>query len=142
PPAPLWQKVSEKPLNGTPRTLIAISSCQLYEDNGWHDVMRQTWLPEAEKLGWDYKFFFGRGSKQRDDVQIVDCHDGYFYLTNKLKEKLKWSAFQNYDFVFCCLADCYAAADRLVKSGFEKYDYFGDFYCPPGGIPYAQGGPG
>lgn len=104
--------------------------------------MRQTWLADAVKLGVDYKFFFGRGAKQKDDVVIVDCHDGYFDLTNKLKQKLQWAAFQNYDFVFACLADCYASAERLVHSGYEQYDYFGDVYCHPGGVPYVQGGPG
>jgi hypothetical protein len=125
-----------------PRTLIAISSCQLYEDKGWHDVMRQTWLAEATKLGMDYKFFFGRGAKGRDDVVVVDCHDDYFDLTTKLKQKLKWVEFQGYDFVFLCLADCYASATRLAQSGFQNYDYFGDVYCHPGGTPYCQGGPG
>lgn len=142
PPAPLWKKEAENQVLGMPRTLIAISSCQEYEDRGWHEAMRQTWLPEAQELGMDYKFFFGRGSKQKDDVVIIDCHDGYFDLTNKLKGKLKWASFQDYDYVFACLADCYAAADRLQHSGYEKYDYFGDIYCHPSGIPYVQGGPG
>lgn len=125
-----------------PRTLIAISSCQLYDDRGWHDVMRSTWLADAVKLGFDYKFFFGRGAKGRDDVVIVDSHDGYFDLTTKQKQKIKWALFQGYDYVFSCFADTYAAPERLLSSGFEKYDYFGDVYCHPGGVPYVQGGPG
>lgn len=141
-PFPLWSKQPEKVFEGKPRTLVAISSCQLYENRGWHAVMRQTWLQELGKLGMDYKFFFGQGATQTSDIVLADCDDRYFDLTNKLKEKLKWAAFQNYDFVFCCLADCYAAPERLVNSGYEKYDYFGDVFCHPGGIPYCQGGPG
>lgn len=141
-PVPLWKKEVEKQWDNMPKTLIAISSCQLYEDKGWHDAARQTWLPEAKALGFDYKFFFGRGAKEKDDVVVVDSHDAYYDLTTKQKEKIKWAIFQNYDYVFSCLADCYASAERLRNSGFEKYDYFGDIYCHPGGIPYCQGGPG
>ena len=142
PLAPVWKKELEKKSSGMPRILVALSSCQLYEDRGWHDAARQTWLSEAKKLGIDYKFFFGRGAKEKEDVVVVDCHDGYFDLTSKQKEKIKWALFQNYDYVFSCLADCYASPERLLSSGFEKYDYFGDVYCHPGGVPYCQGGPG
>jgi hypothetical protein len=104
--------------------------------------MRDTWLPEAVRLGIDYKFFHGVGAKRKDDVVIVNANDGYYDLTSKTKEKVKWALVQGYDYMFSCLADCYAVPERLLSSGFEKYDYFGDVFCHPNGNPYCQGGPG
>jgi hypothetical protein len=124
------------------KTLIAISSCQYYEDNGLSQPMRDTWLPRAVALGMDYKFFYGATAKPKDDVIVVKAHDGYFDLTSKTKEKIKWALFQSYDYMFACLTDCYAAPERLLNCGFQQYDYFGDVYCHKGGNPYCQGGPG
>ena len=130
-------------MHGIPRILIAISSCQNYEDNGLSQPMRDTWLPEAVLLGMDYKFFYGRGAKKRDDVVVVDAAaDGYYDLTTKTKEKIKWALFQGYDYMFACFTDTYAAPERLLSSGFEKSDYFGDVYCHADGKPYCQGGQG
>lgn len=109
---------------------------------GANDAMRNTWLPEAKRLGIDYRFFHGREATPREDVIVVDCHDGYYDLTSKTKEKLRWALFQGYDYVFCCFPDTYACAERLVKCGFEKYDYYGTTYCHPGGNIYCQGGCG
>lgn len=104
--------------------------------------MRDTWLPEAVNLGMDYKFFYGRTAKPRSDVVITDANDAYYDLTTKTKEKIKWALMQNYDYMFSCLADCYASAQRLLSSDFKKYDYFGNVFCHPEGKPYCQGGPG
>jgi len=124
------------------KLLIAISSCQYYEDHGLSQPMRDTWLPDATALGIDYTFFYGIGAKAKDDVILVDANDGYYDLTTKTKEKIKWALLQNYEYMFACLTDCYASAERLLHSGFEKYDYFGDVYCHADGKPYCQGGPG
>lgn len=64
-PVPVWKKELEKQWDSMPKTLIAISSCQLYEDKGWHDAARQTWLTEAKALGFDYKFFLGEELKKK-----------------------------------------------------------------------------
>jgi len=90
----------------------------------------------------DYRFFHGRSARPRHDVVLVDANDAYYDLTSKFKEKIRWALLQEYDYMFTCLADCYASAERLVHSGFEKYDYFGNVFCHPGGRPYCQGGPG
>lgn len=124
------------------KLLIAISSCQLYEDNGFNAPLRETWLPDAVKLGIDYKFFHGRGAAVKDDVIVVDCDDGYWDLTSKLIAKAKYTVENGYDYMFACLADCYACPERLLSCGFEQFDYFGDVYQHPGGSPYCQGGPG
>lgn len=125
-----------------PRIIIAISSCQYYEDHGLSQPMRDTWLSDATNLGMDYRFFYGDGAKKRNDVVVVNANDGYYDLTTKTKEKIKWAILQDYDYMFSCLTDCYASAERLLSSGFEKYDYFGNVYCHVDGKPYCQGGPG
>lgn len=122
--------------------LIGVTSCELYERKGWNDPMRQTWLAEAKVLGIDYKFFHGHGSTIKNDILILECGDGYASSSEKLQGKAKWMLFQGYDYLFTCLADCYAVPERLLSSDFRKYDYFGNFSQHPGGTPYAQGGPG
>lgn len=87
-------------------------------------------------------FFHGRGATPKDDVVIVNCDDGYFDLTSKTKLKVKLALEKGYDYVFMCFPDTYACAERLLCSGFEQYDYYGDVFCHPGGNPYCQGGPG
>jgi hypothetical protein len=124
------------------RLLVAISSCQAYENSGLNAPLRETWLKDLTRLGIDYKFFHGRGATPKDDVVLVDCDDGYWDLTSKTKLKIKWSLDNGYDYVFMCFPDTYVCASRLLTSGFEQFDYFGCVHQHPGGSPYCQGGPG
>lgn len=123
------------------KILVAISSCQAFEDQGLNDPLRNTWLKDLPER-WDYKFFHGRGALPKDDVVLVDCDDAYFDLTSKTKLKIKWALDNGYDWVYMCFPDTYASAVRLQESGFNQYDYYGSFYCHPGGTPYCHGGPG
>lgn len=135
---------SERPLRGTPeklKLLIAISGCDLYDRSGFQTPMRETWLKDAVELGFDYKFFHGRGGNGGGDVVIVDCNDDYYDLTSKTKEKCKWAVRNDYDFVFCCFPDTYACAERLLHCGFHDYDYFGDLLFHANG-DFCQGGQG
>lgn len=124
------------------RTLIAISSCEYYENAGLNDPMRTTWLPEATKLGMDYYFFHGAGSIAKSDVIVLSVEDALFGLTEKAKAKIRWAYEQGYDYIFSCFPDTYACPERLLRSGFEKHDYFGNVFCHAGGFPFCQGGPG
>lgn len=124
------------------KTLVALSSCQAYEDKGLNEPLRQTWLPMLKVHDWDYKFFHGNGSSEKEDVIVVPCDDGYWDLTSKTKLKIRWALDHNYDYVFMCFPDLYASVTRLVHSRFERADYFGCVHQHPGGNPYCQGGPG
>ncbi len=124
------------------KILIAISSCQSFEDAGLNDPLRETWLPEAVKLGFDYKFFHGSSAKAKDDVIIVSTVDELYGLTEKLKAKLRWALRNEYDYVFSCFPDTYARPERLLTSGFDRCDYLGNVYQFPDSSPFAQGGPG
>jgi hypothetical protein len=122
--------------------LIAISSCEYFENNGLNEPLRQTWLPDAVRLGIDYKFFHGQGSTPKEDVVVLQVEDRLFGLTEKAKAKAEWAVKNGYDFMFSCFPDTYTCPERLLKSGFENYDYFGNVNQHPGGMPYCQGGPG
>jgi hypothetical protein len=128
-------------MSSSPRVLVALSSCQSYENDGRNQSVRDTWLKDLPE-GWDYRFFHGRSALPKDDVIVVNCDDGMNDLTHKTQGKLRWAVEHGYDFVFCCFPDTYACVERLVACGFENHDYVGTFYCHPGGIPYCQGGAG
>lgn len=125
-----------------PKTLISVSSCEFYEVNGLNNPMRETWLPDAIRLGADVKFFHGSGSTPKCDVVMLPVEDALHGLTVKAKAKARWAVDNGYDFVFSCFPDTYACAERLLKSGFEKYDYFGNVYQFSGSASFCQGGPG
>jgi hypothetical protein len=124
------------------RLLVAISSCEYYENKGLNDPQRNTWLVDAVKLGMDYKFFHGKGSTPKEDVIVLDVDDGMGGVTDKQKGKLEWAYNNGYDYVFSCYPDTYACASRLLSCGFNNFDYLGYVHQHPGGNPYCQGGCG
>lgn len=128
------------------RLLIAISTCYDFERNGSNKAMRETWLPDVPV---DYKFFFGIGQGAEnaklpsDSVLLPGVDDGYGWLSYKTQASLCWADFEGYDFVFRCFPDTYCRPERLVRCGFQDYDYYGDFRsetCGPDNYP--SGGPG
>jgi hypothetical protein len=125
-----------------PRVLVAISSCEQYERDGLNAPPRETWLADAKAKGWDYKFFHGSGATPKEDVEVVNCPDEYYALTDKTKAKIRYALEHGYNFCFMCFPDTYACTERLFTCGFESYDYYGNVYQHPGGPRYCQGGPG
>jgi len=121
--------------------LVALSSCQAYEDLGLNQPLRDTWLTELPE-GWDYKFFHGRGSNSREDVINLDVVDELYGLTEKAKAKFRWAISEGYDYIFSCFPDLYARPERLRDCGFRNHSYFGTtaHNCP--GPAYCQGGAG
>ena len=121
------------------KLLIAINSCHLYERNGANDAARNTWIPAAAEHGFDCKFFVGLGGVPIADAVQVDAPDDYNSLCYKTFESLKWAEARGYDFIFRCYPDTYVRPERLRASGFEAFDYSGNF---EGGSMTAAGGPG
>lgn len=131
------------------KLLFAVISYQGDAQNGNHDLIRQTWGKDI--IGADLRFFIGRRSlafvPQIDEV-LVDwqkgrpcghewwdpkencCIDFWQY---EVREVLKWSVEQGYDFVYLCQTDTFLIPKRLMASGFEQYDYSG--YFIPEAIP-------
>ncbi len=108
--------------------LISISSCSKFENNGWNNALRDTWLRDAKELSVDYKFFHGIGSESKDDVVIIPADDSYYGLMSKTLEKHRWALDNGYDHIFHCYHDTYACVERVLSCGADKFDYFGDYY--------------
>lgn len=125
-----------------PKTLIAISSCEYFENNGLNQPLRDTWLPEAVSLGFDYKFFHGEGATPKGDVVVLPVVDELYGLTEKARAKLRWALDNGFDYVFSCFPDTYTCPERLKDSGYQNHDYFGNVHKFPEGAPFCQGGPG
>ena len=120
------------------KLLIAVFSCEAYEVKGNNNALRNTWLSDASKLGIDYKFFHGIGAQQKEDVVMLPCNDGYGGLLQKDKWAHTWCLEHDYDFMYHCDHDTYARPERLIDSGFEKYDLAGCL----GPLHSIEGGPG
>lgn len=121
--------------------LIAISSCWRFESNGWNNALRDTWLRDAEKLGIDYRFFFGNQlgifpSKFPEDAVVVNTGDDYYSLMYKTFAKFRWVLDHGYETMFHCYHDTYACAERLVLP--TGVDYFGDYYHQDPRQPWAH----
>lgn len=123
------------------KVLIAVLSCELFRTNGNNQAMRDTWLPLVKDA--DYKIFMGQGSSvtQEDEV-LLDAPDDYKNVTYKARAMHRWALERSYNYVFKCYPDTYVCPSRLVKSGFEDYDYSGNFACRPDTGPYCCGGTG
>ena len=124
------------------RILVAISSCQSFEDSGLNNPLRETWLTDLAKIGWDYKFFHGVNAVPKDDVVVLNVVDELYGLTEKLKAKCRWAVEQGYDAIFSCFPDTYASAQRLLGIYTIPQDYMGNVHQFPGSASFCQGGPG
>jgi len=130
--------------------LIAINSCKKYEDEGFSQHLRNTWLKNAKQFGFDYRFFVGRGADESEDVVKVNAGDSYYELGEKSVEKFRWALDKGYDFVFGADCDTAMCLEKLKTCGYEQFDYYGDFYHKHPEQPYhhasygmfCQAGPG
>ena len=120
------------------RLLIGITSCQYYEDKGYNDHSRNTWLEDARSMEIDCRFFIGIGKMNRADVVTVNAGDDYASLAYKNYQKFCWAYEQGYDHMFNADADTYASVARLLWCGYEKFDYFGDFLHEEPRQPYPH----
>src|SRR6202521_691042 len=126
------------------KTLIAVLSCELYRTNGNNQAMHDTWLPLVRDAGADYRIFMGNGStcSQPDEVFLA-VPDDYLHVTYKARAMYSWALANGYDYIFKCFPDTYVNPGRLMRSGFENYDYVGNFACTPAvGPAYCTGGAG
>lgn len=125
------------------KLLVAMSSCQLFEDNGSNQTARECWLSDLAAYGMDYKFFHGQQAVERNDVVVLDVPDDYGHLTYKTRANRKWAMDNGYEFVFQCFPDTYCRPERLAICDFRDFDYYGDFRGETAGPDnYCSGGPG
>jgi hypothetical protein len=89
-----------------------------------------------------------------DDIVQIDSPDGPLWegtyrtwvLNRKTEALARYALKHGYDYVFKCDDDTYVYPDRLLRSGFENYDYSGNLdkhHAPDvGWYRWAQGGAG
>lgn len=97
------------------KTLFAVKSSMKHWMDGSHKEIRNTWgqcLPENA----DLRFFFGNGAgwviPDQDEIH-VDAPDDYKGLSLKVKEILKWSIEQGYDYTYLCDTDTFCIPNRV-----------------------------
>jgi hypothetical protein len=135
------------------KILIAILSCWACELNGDNQSVRDTWLRDLQP-SVDSKFFCGSGyscfpgsDKKvcQDDVSVhhdtfvLKTPEAYEYLIPRSQELYKLAYRLGYDFVFKCYPDTYVDFHMLIRSGFEKHDYFGHWLTAPGASIHKYG---
>jgi hypothetical protein len=106
--------------------LFAVKSCQADRMRGDHQVIRDTWGRDIKD--GDLRFFVGGripDGEQRADEVGLNCADDYHSLPYKTREILRWSVTQGYDRTFLCDTDTYVIPSKLMKTDFQKFDYFG-----------------
>src|ERR1700676_3278116 len=118
------------------RTLIAVTTCHAFRDRA--DAVRQTWAQEVE--GADVRYFLGRGEAQRPDEVILDCLDGYHYLSQKTQMIRRWALENGYSYLWKIDDDVYLRPERLLAD-FRNLDYVGRLRGCSGGSPgpYCSG---
>ena len=75
---------------------------------------------------------------KEDEVVLTNTPDDYGHHAYKTRNKLRWAAACDYDYVLTGNDDMYVYLDRLMSSDFEKYDYIGRYASDT----FLHGGPG
>ena len=133
---------------GQPQTklTICVKSCHRDLEAGFHDAIRGTWGKDAKTLGVDVFFFMGEDPTQQStrrswrytpgDV-VLDCDDSYEALPYKTRRICQWLLGKTYSHAFLCDVDTFVRPKQLLSTGFESYDYLGQFLVgEPGGAPF------
>jgi len=147
------------------KVLIAIISFQGDAENGNHDKIRQTWGKDVAPAGADLRFFIGRRDKfyqPKPDETLIPwqedgtrtCQHPYWhaepgctcveYWQVLYRGILDWSIRNGYDHTFLAENDTFLVPRKLMKLGFENYDFSGwmmyvhadkpdYYYAEPGG---------
>jgi hypothetical protein len=111
------------------RLVICVKSCLHDLQRGCHDIIRSSW----GKLGIDVRFFVGQKSLHfMEDEIFLNCDDSYDGLSQKTHEICKWAITQPINYLFLCDTDTFVMPEKLLKSGFENYDYIGKVDRPFG----------
>lgn len=133
---------------GTPQVKLAIciKSCHKDLEAGFHDAIRGTWGKDAKALGIDVFFFMGKDPTQQSTRRlwryspgeiVVDSDDSYEALPYKTRRICQWASAKLFTNLFLCDVDTFVRPKQLLNTGFESYDYAGQFLVgEPGGAPF------
>lgn len=115
------------------KLLIAVKSCIRDLDSGFHQVIRETWQPDAKSLGIDVRFFVGQGLEERRMIKYqpdetgLACPDDYDNLPFKTQEICLWANGKTYSDIFLCDTDTFLIPRLMLTSGYQTADYTGRF---------------
>jgi len=147
------------------KVLIAIISFQGDAENGNQDKIRQTWGKDVASAGADLRFFLGRRDKfyqPKEDETLISwqedgtrkCPHPYWtavegccveYWQVLYRGILDWSIRNGYDYTFLAENDTFLIPRKLMKIGFEHYDFSGWMmyvYADRPGYYYVEPGAG
>jgi len=117
--------------------LLAVTTCHTFRDRA--DAVRETWGTEVEDA--DVRYFLGRGQAKHDDEVILDCEDGYHFLSAKTQLIRRWALEHGYTHLTKVDDDCYLRPERLYAGNFTSLDYVGRLRGCSGNYPgpYCSG---
>ena len=133
---------------GTPQSklVICVKSCHRDLEAGLHDAIRSTWGKDAKALGVDVRFMVGADPTQQStrrswryasDEHLLDCVDSYEALPYKTRRICQWVLGKTFSHAFLCDVDTFVCPKQLLETGYESYDYAGQFLVgAPGGAPF------
>ena len=124
------------------KVLLGIINCHSRAD--FQQCVRDTWLPSVPE-GLDYRFFLGRGTRQREPKQdevFLDCDDTYEGLPEKVQAMFRWALRNGYEFAVKLDDDTVLRpVEWLNTSGFQYADFIGprNSGSRPGGVQTPYG---
>lgn len=133
---------------GVPQTKLAIcvKSCHRDLEAGFHDAIRGTWGKDAKAAGIEVFFFMGEDPTQQSTRRswrygpgeiVLDCDDSYEALPYKTRRIAQWAGGKMFTNLFLCDVDTFVWPRKLLNTGFESFDYLGQFLVgEPGGAPF------
>lgn len=125
------------------KILIAVTTCHIFRARA--DACRRTWAEFDQHRLLDHtvdvKFFLGKleGYAPKNDEVVLDCPDGYHYLTQKTQLLRKYAIENGYDYLWKVDDDTYVRPERLIPV--SGPDYIGRLRGPSGLFPspYCSG---
>src|SRR5271155_3207315 len=110
------------------RLLIAVKSCKRDRMAGHHEIIRKTWGKDLP-FSVDLCFFTGEDNSENMPLPPDEVHlrvpDDYMSLPWKTKAIAQWSVNERYAHTFLCDTDTYVVCDKLIRCGFEQFDFAG-----------------
>jgi len=138
------------------KLLVAVTSYFPDAERGCHQAIREGWGKDVTSAGADLLFFTpyphfpasldlcsyigGNVWKRRDYIAQPDevwlqMNGIYNNMTQQVQNIMKWSLERNYDFVHLCANDTFTVPKKLFASGFEQWDWRGDWYPKISALP-------
>jgi hypothetical protein len=118
------------------KTAIAIKSCHKYAER--RQAQLDTWL---KSVASDFFFLLGGEPPSSSDTDVLfirGASDAFANIAPKVLGAVEYALEENITNLVVCDDDTYIHWTRMVKSGFQKFDYLG-FVRSYSAVPYMQG---